>query len=114
MPWIASRIACMSAGTAGPKVCVVPLVAITAAGSVDITAGSPQAHELARRHIDSLPSVPGTPAAADPGTDPSRLGAGSAELYVADERFAADYGGVREALRRTSERTSQLPNAESI
>lgn len=77
------------------------------------------AQELAARHVAWLASVPGTPAAraasgaaesdeatAVEGADIVReYVAGLAEMYVADERFAANYGGVegarfvREALR---------------
>lgn len=71
-----------------------------------------QAQSLARRHVDWLTSVPGTP--ADAGTDARNayvLGLG--EMYVADERFAANYGGVqgatfvRDALRHWVDVASQ-------
>lgn len=69
---------------------------IAAAAAADITADSPEAQELARRHIDWLSSVPGTPA-AEPGGDLAAYVRGLAEMYVADERFAANYGGVEGA-----------------
>ncbi|MFT4258263.1 MerR family transcriptional regulator [Microbacterium sp.] len=69
---------------------------LAAAESADITADSPAAQELARRHIDWLRSVPGTPA-AEPGGDLNAYVRGLAEMYVADERFAANYGGVEGA-----------------
>ncbi|WP_029289391.1 MerR family transcriptional regulator [Cellulomonas sp. HZM] len=60
------------------------------------------AQDLARRHVDWLASVPGTPGH---GEAPVRAYVeGLADLYVADERFAASYGGperaafVRDAL----------------
>lgn len=62
----------------------------------------PEAQELARRHVAWLAGVPGTPGAGS-GPDPDYL-RGLGELYVADERFAANYGGptgaafVRDAL----------------
>lgn len=69
---------------------------IAAAEAADVTADSPEAQELARRHIDWLRSVPGTPA-AEPGGDLNAYVRGLAEMYVADERFAANYGGVEGA-----------------
>lgn len=83
---------------------------IVAAEAADITAESPEAQELARRHIDWLRSVPGTPVAG-PGGDLNAYVRGLAEMYVADERFAANYGGVegasfvRDALLAYIERT---------
>ncbi|GAA1856451.1 MerR family transcriptional regulator [Microbacterium koreense] len=74
-----------------------------AAGS-GIGAESPQAQELARRHVDWLCSVPGTPA-ADADGDLAGYVLGLGDMYVADPRFAANYGGVegaefvRDALR---------------
>lgn len=70
---------------------------------------SREAQELARRHVDWLASIPGTPA-ADPGGDLHGYVLGLAEMYVADQRFAANYGGVdgatfvRDALRAHVER----------
>lgn len=69
---------------------------------------SEEAQELARRHVDWLSSVPGTPASA-PGGDLKGYITGLGEMYVADPRFGANYatneGGtegaefVRDALR---------------
>ncbi|MBN6191011.1 MerR family transcriptional regulator [Aneurinibacillus sp. BA2021] len=69
---------------------------------------SPEAQELARRHVEWLTSIPGTPAAA-PGGDVKAYVTGLGEMYVADPRFGANYatsdGGtrgaefVRDALR---------------
>jgi len=64
---------------------------------------SEQAQELARRHVEWLRSVPGTPAAE--GRDLRGYVLGLGEMYVADDRFAKNYGGasgaafVRDALR---------------
>jgi len=61
------------------------------------------AQELAARHVEWLRSVPGTP--AHEGGDLRGYVLGLGEMYVADERFAANYGGVdgatfvRDALR---------------
>ena len=62
---------------------------------------------MAQRHVEWLGSTPGTPAyhagSEKDGTLASYL-RGLGELYVADERFAANYGGnevasfVRDAL----------------
>lgn len=66
---------------------------------------SGQAQTLARRHVEWLRGIPGTPAA--PGHNAGELKvylAGLAEMYVADPRFASNYGGpvgaafVRDAL----------------
>ncbi|WP_347109381.1 MerR family transcriptional regulator [Paenarthrobacter sp. S56] len=65
---------------------------------------SPEAQDLARRHVEWLRGIPGTPAAA-PGGDIKGYVIGLGEMYVADPRFAANYGGesgaafVRDALR---------------
>jgi MerR family transcriptional regulator, thiopeptide resistance regulator len=66
------------------------------------------AQALAERHVAWLTSVPGTPASA-PGGDVKAYVIGLGEMYVADERFGANYataaGGtagaefVRDALR---------------
>lgn len=67
---------------------------------------SPVAQELAQRHVDWLRSVPGAPS----GDAFAQYVIGLGEMYVADERFAANYGGtpgaslVRDALRRYAER----------
>lgn len=54
---------------------------------------SPAAQELAGRHVAWLRGIPGTPA-ADPDGNLAGYVRGLAEMYVADERFAANYGGV--------------------
>ncbi len=65
---------------------------------------SETAQQLARRHVEWLTAIPGTPA-ADPEGDLEGYVLGLAEMYVADERFARVYGGpegaafVRDALR---------------
>lgn len=64
---------------------------------------SPAAQDLARRHVEWLGAIPGSPAHETNG-DIAGYVLGLAEMYVADERFAANYGGragaefVREAL----------------
>ena len=76
---------------------------IAAARDAGITPDSPQAQDLARRHVQWLTGIPGTPA-ANPDGDVKGYVLGLAEMYVADERFAANYGGtegasfVRDAL----------------
>ena len=70
---------------------------------------SPEAQDLARRHVAWLESIPGTPAAEN-GGDTKGYVTGLADMYVADPRFAANYGGeegagfVRDALRIFAER----------
>lgn len=75
----------------------------TAAAASGVAPDSPEARDLARRHVEWLSSVPGTPGA---GGEPVReYVLGLADMYVEDERFAANYGGragaefVRNALR---------------
>jgi DNA-binding transcriptional MerR regulator len=66
------------------------------------------AQELARRHVEWLKGIPGTPAArtaAGRNSEVAGYVTGLGEMYVADPRFAANYGGeagatfVRDALR---------------
>lgn len=77
---------------------------IAAVRDKDTTPDSPQAQDLARRHVQWLSGIPGTPA-SDPQGGTAAYVLGLAEMYVADERFAANYGGsegaafVREALK---------------
>ena len=53
---------------------------------------SDEAQELARRHVAWLAGIPGTPGHGTPPVKEYVLGL--ADMYVADERFAANYGGV--------------------
>ncbi|ACL38637.1 transcriptional regulator, MerR family [Pseudarthrobacter chlorophenolicus A6] len=79
-----------------------------AAGS-GVAPGSDEAQDLAARHVAWLRSIPGTPA-AEAGGDIKGYVAGLADMYVADPRFAANYGGeagatfVRDALRTYADR----------
>ncbi|WP_375386616.1 MerR family transcriptional regulator [uncultured Microbacterium sp.] len=63
-----------------------------------------EAQALAKRHVDWLTGIPGTPASV-PGGDVKAYVIGLGEMYVADPRFGANYGGetgatfVRDALR---------------
>jgi MerR family transcriptional regulator, thiopeptide resistance regulator len=50
-----------------------------------------EAQALAQRHVDWVTSIPGTPGRV------AQYVTGLAEMYVADERFAANYGGVDRA-----------------
>lgn len=61
-----------------------------------VTPDSPAAQDLARRHLGWLGGIPGTPAATE-GGDTAGYVRGLAEMYVTDERFAANYGGVEGA-----------------
>ena len=80
-----------------------------AAAASGVPADSARAQALARRHVEWLKGVPGTPAAAafgaGAGPDLGEYVTGLGEMYVADSRFAANYGGaegaafVRDALR---------------
>ncbi|MET4094037.1 MerR family transcriptional regulator [Arthrobacter sp. UYCu712] len=77
-----------------------------AAAASGMAPDSGPAQELARRQVEWLTGIPGTPAsAAGGGADVKGYVAGLGEMYVADPRFAANYGGeagaafVRDALR---------------
>lgn len=71
-----------------------------AAAESGIEPSSAEAQELARRHVEWLTGIPGTPAAA-PGGDVKAYVIGLGEMYVADPRFGANYatsdGGTRGA-----------------
>ena len=54
---------------------------------------SPAAQDLAAGHVAWLAGVPGVPGQGK-GADFARYVRGLAEMYVADERFAVNYGGV--------------------
>jgi len=69
---------------------------IAAAEADAITPDSPEAQELAHRHVGWLRGIPGTPA-AEPGGNLVGYVRGLAHMYVSDERFAANYGGVNGA-----------------
>lgn len=64
-----------------------------------------EAQALAARHVEWLTGIPGTPAEAGDTATRDAYVLGLADMYVADERFAANYGGevgasfVRDALR---------------
>lgn len=76
----------------------------TAAAASGTDPAGPEARALAERHVAWLRSVPGTPAATgDPAATRAYV-TGLAQMYVADPRFSANYGGragaefVRDAL----------------
>ncbi|VXB44589.1 HTH-type transcriptional activator TipA [Microbacterium sp. 8M] len=51
---------------------------------------SPEAQDAARRHVEWLTGIPGTPAYGD-GADRKAYVIGLGEMYVADPRFGANY-----------------------
>jgi DNA-binding transcriptional MerR regulator len=59
-----------------------------AAASTGIAADSEEAQALARRHVEWLAGIPGTPGAV------KEYVTGLGEMYVADERFAANYASA--------------------
>nr|WP_201468661.1 MerR family transcriptional regulator [Microbacterium hydrocarbonoxydans] len=79
-----------------------------AAAESGIDPASDEAQDIARRHVEWLTGIPGTPAAVPDG-DVKAYVIGLGEMYVADPRFGANYatsaGGahgaefVRDALR---------------
>ena len=80
-----------------------------AAADAGVAPDSDEAQALAARHADWLAGIPGTPG-HDQGRPDTGYLLGLGEMYVADERFAANYGGqkgaelVRDALRVYVER----------
>jgi DNA-binding transcriptional MerR regulator len=96
----------------------------SSAASTGAPADGPEAQALAQRQFDWLAGIPGTPRAtsttasspARPSTTAVPSGpskeyfVGLAEMYVADERFAVNYGGiagatfVRDAMRIYADR----------
>ncbi|MCR2794132.1 MerR family transcriptional regulator [Microbacterium sp. zg.Y625] len=80
----------------------------TDAATRGIPPESDEAQQLAARHIAWLTGVPGAPTAPD---QLKGYVTGLGEMYVADARFAANYGGqpgaelVRDALRVYAQRT---------
>jgi MerR family transcriptional regulator, thiopeptide resistance regulator len=82
----------------------------TAAAASGLAPDSQQAQELARRHFEWLRGIPGTPAANGRDGDIKGYVTGLGEMYLADPRFAANYGGdagaafVRDALRIYAEK----------
>lgn len=74
-----------------------------AAAEAGLDPESDEAQALAARHVAWLGSIPGTPGAG--GAPAREYIEGLADMYVADDRFGAHYGGsegatfVREALR---------------
>lgn len=78
-----------------------------AAAERGVEPGSEEAQQLAARHVAWLADVPGTPGHG--GTPVRAYIEGLADMYVADPRFAAHYGGqhgaelVRDALHRYAE-----------
>lgn len=71
-----------------------------AAAESGVDPASDAAQAIAKRHVQWLTGVPGTPAAV-PGGDVKGYVVGLGEMYVADPRFAANYatadGGTRGA-----------------
>lgn len=62
-----------------------------AAAESGIAPDSDDAQAIARRHVEWLASIPGTPGAV------KEYVTGLGEMYVADERFGANYGGLKGA-----------------
>lgn len=62
------------------------------AAEAGIDPESEAAQRLAERHVEWLRGIPGTP-----NSDLAGYVTGLAEMYVADERFAANYGGAKGA-----------------
>jgi len=84
------------------------LTAWRAAAADGVDPASDRAQELAARQVAWLRAIPGTPGAG--GSPVPAYITGLADMYVADDRFAANYGGeagatfVRDALHLWVER----------
>ncbi|WP_167137779.1 MerR family transcriptional regulator [Diaminobutyricimonas sp. TR449] len=80
-----------------------------AASQRGIAPDSDEAQALAQRHFEWLRGIPGTPGGGAAGPTKEYF-TGLAEMYVADDRFAANYGGtdgaafVRDAMKVYAER----------
>ena len=80
-----------------------------AAAQAQVAAESDRAQDLAARHAAWLVGIPGTPGHGT-GTPAKEYLLGLGDMYVADPRFAANYGGVegatlvRDSLRVYAER----------
>lgn len=80
-----------------------------AAAGEGVAPDSDEAQELARRHVAWLGGIPGTPGSGT-GRPTKEYVVGLGQMYVDDERFAANYGGsegatfVRDALACYAER----------
>ncbi|MGY4858347.1 MerR family transcriptional regulator [Cryobacterium sp. AP23] len=61
------------------------------AGTRQVDPAGEEAQQLARRHVDWLDGVPGIP--RDDGHPAADYVRGLGEMYVADDRFAVNYGG---------------------
>jgi DNA-binding transcriptional MerR regulator len=64
-----------------------------AAAKSGVSPESAEAGALAQRHFEWLRAIPGTPGGGASGP-PKAYFEGLAEMYVADPRFAANYGGI--------------------
>ena len=71
-----------------------------AAAEAGIAPDSAAAQELAGRHVEWLRGIPGTPAAGNGqnGGDIKGYVTGLGDMYVADPRFGANYGGAEGAM----------------
>ncbi len=67
-----------------------------AAAASGVAPDSDEAQALAQRQYDWLSGIPGTPRTPD-GRASKDYFTGLAEMYVADDRFAKNYGGVEGA-----------------
>jgi MerR family transcriptional regulator, thiopeptide resistance regulator len=80
-----------------------------AAAASGVAAESAEAQDVAQRQYDWLSGIPGTPRTSE-GRASKDYYTGLAEMYVADERFAKNYGGldgatfVRDAMTAFAQR----------
>lgn len=80
-----------------------------AAAASGVAPDGAEAQAIAQRHFDWLSGIPGTPGFGAGGPTKEYF-TGLAQMYVADERFAANYGGhagaefVRDAMAEYAER----------
>ncbi|NQD40755.1 MerR family transcriptional regulator [Glutamicibacter halophytocola] len=82
------------------------------AGEQNVRADSDAAQSLAARHVQWLRSVPGTPLDSSDLEQRRAYVSSLSEMYVADDRFAKNYGGhaelVRDALKAYVQKAADL------
>ncbi len=85
-------------------------IALAAAGA---DPASPEAQEVARRHVAWLTGIPGTPAYGA-GGDRKAYVTGLGEMYVADPRFGANYATPADRAAQSDTGTMGTDGAEFV
>jgi len=85
-------------------------IALAAAGA---DPASPEAQDVARRHVEWLTGIPGTPAYGA-GGDRKAYVTGLGEMYVADPRFGANYATPADRAAQSDTGTMGTGGAEFV